>query len=32
MTVLTLDEALPETLFNELMGLDFVRHAHQVKM
>lgn len=32
LTVLTLDEALPDTLFAQLTGLDFIRHAHQVKM
>lgn len=32
LTVLTLDEALPDALFTELTRLDFIRHAHQVKM
>jgi D-3-phosphoglycerate dehydrogenase len=32
LTVLALDQALSETLLDELRGLDFVRHAHQVEM
>ncbi len=32
MTVLTLDEALPDPVFDELNTLDFIRHAHQVEM
>ncbi|MEP7290823.1 MAG: phosphoglycerate dehydrogenase [Chloroflexota bacterium] len=32
MTVLTLDEALPDALFAQLTALEFIRHAHQVKM
>ena len=32
MTVLTLDEALPDPVFDELSALDFIRHAHQVEM
>ncbi len=32
LTVLTLDEALPDPLLEQLRALDFVRHAHQVKI
>ncbi len=32
LTVLTLDEELPEHVLAQLTSLDFVRHAHQVKM
>ncbi len=32
MTVLTLDEALPDALFDELGASDFIRHAHQVEI
>lgn len=32
LTVLTLDQALPEPLIQALLGLDFVRHAHQVAL
>ncbi len=32
LTVLTLDEALPEALLAELTAIEFVRHAHQVKV
>lgn len=30
LTVLTLDEALPEDVFNTLIEMDFVRHLHQM--
>lgn len=32
LTVLTLDEELPEAVMAQLTALDFVRHAHQVRM
>ncbi len=32
LTVLALDEALPEHVMSQLTALDFVRHAHQVKV
>jgi len=32
LSVLTLDEALPDDIFQKLIELDFVRHAHQVKL
>lgn len=32
LTVLTLDEAIPEEMLEELRGLDFVRHARQVRI
>jgi D-3-phosphoglycerate dehydrogenase len=32
LTVLTLDQALPEAVLAELQSQDFVRHAHQVEM
>jgi D-3-phosphoglycerate dehydrogenase len=32
LTVLTLDEEIPAAIFNELDQLDFIRHAHQVKI
>ena len=32
LTVLTLDEALPDAVMAQLTSLDFVRHAHQVKI
>lgn len=32
LTILTLDEAVPDAIMDELLTLDFVRHAHQVKI
>ncbi|MBE2184001.1 MAG: phosphoglycerate dehydrogenase [Anaerolineae bacterium] len=32
LTVLTLDEPMPESLLETLRGQDFVRHAHQVEL
>ncbi|MBK8026919.1 MAG: ACT domain-containing protein [Chloroflexi bacterium] len=32
LTVLTLDEPLPESVLEELRALDFVRHAHQIEL
>ncbi|NDJ61138.1 MAG: ACT domain-containing protein [Chloroflexi bacterium] len=32
LTILTLDEPMPEAVLTELCQLDFVRHAHQVKL
>lgn len=32
LTVLTLDQPLPESLLNSLLAQDFVRHAHQVDL
>jgi D-3-phosphoglycerate dehydrogenase / 2-oxoglutarate reductase len=32
LTVLTLDEPIPDDVLNELRALDFVRHAHQMKI
>lgn len=32
LTVLTLDQALPESLMQSLLALDFIRHAHQVAL
>lgn len=32
LTVLTLDEPAPDDVMTELRGLDFVRHAHQLKI
>lgn len=32
LTVLTLDEAMPEAILEELRQQDFIRHAHQVEM
>ncbi|MBC8100715.1 MAG: ACT domain-containing protein, partial [Armatimonadetes bacterium] len=32
LTVLTLDQAVPEAVLDELRTLDFVRHAHQVAL
>jgi D-3-phosphoglycerate dehydrogenase len=32
LTVLTLDEALPDAILSKLTALEFVRHAHQVEM
>lgn len=32
LTVLTLDQPLPEELMNELLAQDFIRHAHQVEV
>lgn len=32
LTVLTLDEPIPNDVLTELLGLDFVRHAHQMKI
>ncbi|MBZ0287228.1 MAG: phosphoglycerate dehydrogenase [Anaerolineae bacterium] len=32
LTVLTLDQPLPETVLNQLKELDFVRHAHPVEV
>lgn len=32
LTVLTLDEAVPDDVMAELRSLDFVRHAHQLKI
>ncbi|HVU11435.1 MAG TPA: phosphoglycerate dehydrogenase [Phototrophicaceae bacterium] len=32
LTVLTLDEALPDPVMAQLTALDFIRHAHQVKI
>jgi D-3-phosphoglycerate dehydrogenase / 2-oxoglutarate reductase len=32
LTVLTLDQPVPEPVFEELLRLDFVRHAHQVEL
>lgn len=32
LTILTLDEEIPEAVFDELRQLDFVRHAHQVRI
>jgi D-3-phosphoglycerate dehydrogenase len=32
LTVLTLDEELPDEVMAQLTALDFVRHAHQAKM
>ena len=32
LTVLTLDEVLPDAIMSQLTALDFIRHAHQVKI
>lgn len=32
LTVLTLDEPVPDDVMNDLRSLDFVRHAHQLKI
>jgi len=32
LTVLTLDEPMPDHIFDSLMNLEFVRHAHQVQI
>lgn len=32
LTVLTLDEPIPDDVLNDLLALPFVRHAHQVKI
>ena len=32
LTVLTLDEPIPDEIFNELMQLDFVRHLHSLAL
>jgi D-3-phosphoglycerate dehydrogenase len=32
LTVLTLDEEVPEAVMDELLQLDFVRHAHQISI
>jgi D-3-phosphoglycerate dehydrogenase / 2-oxoglutarate reductase len=32
LTVLTLDDAIPENVMHELAALDFVRHVHQVRI
>jgi D-3-phosphoglycerate dehydrogenase len=32
LTVLALDEALPDSVMAQLTALEFVRHAHQVKV
>lgn len=32
LTVLTLDEPMPDAVFNALAELDFVRHAHQINL
>lgn len=32
LTVLTLDQPVPDTIFEQLLSLDFIRHAHQVKI
>jgi D-3-phosphoglycerate dehydrogenase / 2-oxoglutarate reductase len=32
LTVITLDEAIPETVLDELRQQDFVRHAHQAQL
>lgn len=32
LTILTLDQPIPDAIFEKLLNLDFVRHAHQVKI
>ncbi|MGJ3240282.1 MAG: phosphoglycerate dehydrogenase [Anaerolineae bacterium] len=32
LTVITLDEAIPDDIFAQLEDLDFIRHAHQVQL